>query len=112
MSLPISSNVQIKNLTNSGGLRLENRNNSGNLAFTIPQICYNGMQNVAGVADSVGFFFGWAANIEQIQIGWYANGAGVVNGLVVAKDIPSQTITIQTQQFQSGAFYNFCNFAS
>lgn len=99
--------------TNPGGkVTLTNNSNSGNLSLTIPQICFNGMQNVAGINDSVGFFFGWTANIEQIQIGWYANGAGVVNGLVIAKDIPSQTITIQTQQFQSGAFYNFCNFAS
>ena len=95
-----------------GKLSLVNNSNSGNLAFTIPQICYNGMQNVAGVADSEGFFFGWAANIEQIQIGWYANGPNVINGLVIAKDVGNQTITIQTQQFQSGAFYNFCNFAS
>jgi hypothetical protein len=96
----------------AGKLTLTNTNNSGNLTLAIPQICFNGMQNVAGVADSVGFFFGWAARIEQIQIGWYANGAGVVNGLVIAKDVFNQTITIQTQQFQSGAFYQFCNFAS
>jgi hypothetical protein len=103
---------QFKNTgTNPDGkLSLVNNSNSGNLTLAIPQICFNGMQNVAGVADSVGFFFGGAANIEQIQIGWYANGAGVVNGLVIAKDVPNQTITIQSQQFQSGAFYQFCNF--
>jgi len=103
---------QFINTGNAGNLKLTNTNDSGNFSLTIPQICFNGMQNVAGVADSVGFFFGCAANIEQIQIGWYANGTGVVNGLVIAKDVPSQTITIQTQEFQSGAFYSFCNFAS
>lgn len=96
----------------NGKLSLTNVNNEGNFSLTIPQICYSGMQNVAGSDSTVGFFFGWAANIEQIQIGWYANGTNVVNGLVIAKDVGNQTITIQTQQFQSGAFYNFCNFAS
>ena len=103
---------QFINTGNAGNLKLTNTNDSGNFSLTIPQICFIGMQNVAGVADSVGFFFGYTANIEQIQIGWYANGTGVVNGLVIAKDVPNQTITIQTQQFQSGAFYDFCNFAS
>ena len=95
-----------------GKVSLINNSNSGNLTLAIPQICYNGMQNVSGTNGSVGFFFGWTENIEQIQVGWYANGVGVVNGLVIAKDVPSQTITIQTQEFQSGAFYQFCNFAS
>jgi hypothetical protein len=95
-----------------GNLNLTNTSNSGNFSLTIPQICFNGMQNVSGTDGSIGFFFGWADRIAQIQVGWYANGTNVVNGLVIAKDVPSQTITIQTQQFQSGAFYQFCNFAS
>jgi hypothetical protein len=103
---------QFINTGNAGKITLANNSNSGNLTLSIPQICYNGMQNVAGTDGNVGFFFGWTEIIEQIQIGWYANGAGVVNGLVIAKDVPLQTITIQTQQFQSGAFYQFCNFAS
>ena len=100
------------NSGNAGKVTLTNTNNAGNLTLSKPQICYDGMQNVSGTDGSTGLFFGWTERIEQIQIGWYANGAGVVNGLVIAKDVPNQTITIQSQQFQSGAFYDFCNFAS
>jgi hypothetical protein len=103
---------QFINSGNAGNLKLTNTNDSGNFSLTVPQICYGGMQNVSGTNGSTGLFFGWTENIEQIQIGWYANGANVINGLVIAKDVPNQTITIQTQEFQSGAFYQFCNFAS
>lgn len=67
-------------------------------------------QNVAGTDSNIGFFFGgWSnGNLIPVQIGWYAQGENVKNGLVTDINLDTQTITIEnTQQFKSGRSYYF-----
>ena len=74
-------------------------------------------QNVSGSDGFVGFFFGaFAAEdglLTMVQVGWFAQGPGVSNGVVVAIDptYDHQTVTIEgTQQFQSGRSYVFTSY--
>jgi len=73
-------------------------------------------QNVAGPdhQTQVGFFFGgFNGLLNNVEIGWYANGPGVVDARVLAID-PSynaQSITIEGPQiFLSGQSYIFTSF--
>lgn len=78
-------------------------------------------QNVSGSSNNIAFFFfGNDADILRVvQIGWYANGPGVNYGVVSNISTTgtglsggpnnSSTITISSQNFQSGQFYTFTN---
>lgn len=68
------------------------------------------IQNVAGVDSNVGFFFqGFKQNIiSMIGVGWYAQGEGVLNGIVTAINTIDETVTIEgSQNFRSGRSYTF-----
>ena len=71
-------------------------------------------QNVFGVPTLIGFFFdgfGVGKTLNDVQLGWYANGDGVVNGVVTNIDIPNQKITIADGRglFLPGLSYRFYN---
>jgi hypothetical protein len=68
------------------------------------------IQNVAGTDSYIGFFF--QAFVEgtfsNVQVGWYAQGAGVVDGLVIEVNPGNETIIITgSQKFKSGQSYSF-----
>ena len=68
------------------------------------------VQNVAGTSSNVGFFFtGFTHGIlTNVQVGWYAQGPDVQNGLVIAINPTAETITISgSQPFTSGQSYAF-----
>lgn len=70
-------------------------------------------QNVLGIDSNIGYFFGgWSnGNLTMVQIGWYAQGENVQNGIVTNIDIPNQKITINnSQQFKSGRSYIFTSY--
>lgn len=77
---------------------------------------YSGLQqNVAGVNSNIGFFFGGFSNgnLTMVNVGWFAQGEGVVNGIVTNININDQTISIdpmQNQQFVSGRSYTFTKY--
>jgi len=79
-------------------------------------------QNVSGSSNNTAFFFsGQGADpLRVVQNGWYANGPGVIYGVVTnivtegtgLANSPvnnSSAITISSQNFQSGQFYSFTN---
>ena len=68
------------------------------------------MQNVSGTNSNSGFFFGGFRNenFGIIQVGWYAQGDGVIDGKVTTIDPTNEVIIIEpTQQFLSGQHYYF-----
>jgi hypothetical protein len=80
---------------------------------TTPSVCTpTATQNVAGVDGLTGFFFGgFPTPLGIVQVGWYANGPGVLDALVTNIDSVNQNITIAPGNgvFVSGSFYTFCN---
>lgn len=71
-------------------------------------------QNVFGVPSLVGFFFdgfGAGKTLNNVEVGWFANGDGVVNAVVTNVNPANQTIAIQAGHgvFQSGRSYRFYN---
>jgi hypothetical protein len=77
-----------------------------------PSVCTNAIQNVAGVDGLTGLFFGgFPSPLGVVQVGWYANGFGVTDGLVTNIDSVNQLITIAEGNglFNSGVSYYFCN---
>lgn len=66
------------------------------------------MQNVSGTNSNIGFFFGFSTILQTIQVGWLANGDGIVNGRVISIDPISQIVTLESGfEFQSGRSYTF-----
>lgn len=67
------------------------------------------IQNVAGVNSTTGFFFdSFPQYLHVVQVGWFAQGDGVVDGRVIAINSGYETITIEGPQvFHSGASYSF-----
>ena len=70
------------------------------------------VQNVAGSAGAVGFFFvgSWSSltgvpNLNNVGPGWFVDQ--IPGATVVSTDAPSQTITITGGIFTSGNFYTF-----
>jgi hypothetical protein len=61
-------------------------------------------QNVAAVDGSTGSFLNHG---NDIQVGWYSNGPGVVNALVTAVNVATEEVTISGQSFQAGQHYTF-----
>ena len=53
-------------------------------------------QNVTGTASNIGFFYNGFVDhlLDNVQIGWYAQGSGMVNIPVTDVNIPNKTITI------------------
>ena len=79
---------------------------------TTPSVCSGFIQNVAGVDGLTGFFFGgFPTPLGIVQVGWYANGPGVLDALVTNIDSVNQNITIAPGNglFGSGVSYYFCN---
>ena len=84
-------------------------------------VIYSGLQqNVSGIDTNVGFFYGGFhidkgngeffgnSNLINVQKGWYAQGDGLIDGLVKAVDMINQTITIALpKKFKSGVSYIF-----
>lgn len=72
------------------------------------------IQNVYGVDSNTGFFFTNHPETNQItntiQIGWYAQGDGVLNGKVIAININDENVTIENQLFKSGRSYYFTSY--
>lgn len=71
-------------------------------------------QNVAGTSSLTGFFFdgfGPGKTLNDVEIGWFANGGGVVNAVVTNINTSTQKITIAVGHglFQSGVSYTFFN---
>jgi hypothetical protein len=82
--------------------------------FTQSQLSYSdtaskNQTNVASTNSNVGDFTGgFISNLYIVQLGWYAQGPGVVDGLVT--NIYKETITIDpVQQFVAGSSYYFTN---
>ena len=77
--------------------------------MALPNTSY--IQNVAGTDSFSGFFF--RAFVEgtfsNVQVGWYAQGPGVVDGLVIyVGNTNNEVITITgSQKFKSGQSYYF-----
>ena len=70
----------------------------------------DGEQNVSGTSSNVGFFFNGfvGAQFNDLEIGWLANGPGLVNAVVISIDRENYTITIeQPNIFMSGSVYSF-----
>ena len=70
------------------------------------------IQNVAGSAGAVGFFFtgSWSSltgvpNLNDVGPGWLVDQ--IPGATVVSTDAASQTITITGGTFSSGSFYTF-----
>ena len=71
-------------------------------------------QNVLGLDSNIGYFYdgfyihGGNHNLINVQVGWYAQGEGVVNGLVVDVNQAEEKITIALpNRFKSGKSYTF-----
>jgi hypothetical protein len=89
-----------------GGIKLGNHGIYQGMTTT-PSI-----QNVAGSAGAVGFFFtgNWntltgVPNLNNVESGWLVDQ--IPGATVVSTDAPSQTITITGGTFTSGLFYTF-----
>lgn len=66
------------------------------------------MQNVSGTNSNIGFFFGFTTALQDIQVGWFANGDGITNGRVISIDPISQIVVLDPAfEFQSGRSYTF-----
>jgi hypothetical protein len=101
MALEIGSGIAV-----GGGIKLGNHGIYQGMTTT-PSV-----QNVAGSAGAVGFFFvgNWntltgVPNLNNVESGWLVDQ--IPGATVVSTDAPSQTITITGGTFTSGLFYTF-----
>ena len=99
-------------LTFDGGIDVGGGINIGNYGIYYGMSTTPSVQNVAGSAGTVGFFFvgNWNSltgipNLNDVGPGWLVDQ--IPGATVVSTNPGAQTITITGGTFTSGAFYTF-----